>query len=310
MNPTNFFLKSLICPMILFIIGLTNVYCQDSLRFKSPPEINKARLVTTIVAEGVASAGIASYLQFIWYKGHQRVPFHFDNDNKAYLQCDKFGHVWGAYMESYIGYKLLRGAGVKKNPALLYGGTLGLILQAPIEIFDGIYDGWGFSWGDMVANATGSCLLLGQELLFDKQVLTYKLSYHASPYQLSSSGHQITAPIKRLFDYNCQTYWLSIPLKKIVPVSKIPAWLGLSLGYSGTGMLGKYENITSYNGIPVPYADRYRKYLLSLDIDWTKIKTNSKFLRALLDCMFFIKLPFPALEFNSLGRVKGHLLYY
>ena len=75
-------------------------------------------------------------------------------------------------------------------------------------------------------------------------------------------------------------------------------------------MLGKYENITSYNGIPVPYADRYRKYLLSLDIDWTKIKTNSKFLRALLDCMFFIKLPFPALEFNSLGRVKGHLLYY
>jgi hypothetical protein len=79
------------------------------------------------------------------------VPFHFFNDNKGYLQVDKFGHAFGAYFESYIGYHWLRKSGVSKSKGLVYGATLGFILQSPIEIMDGIHEGWGFSWGDMAA---------------------------------------------------------------------------------------------------------------------------------------------------------------
>lgn len=310
MNPGSL-IKAVICLAGISLCTLSPANCQDSVGLAPSEGINKKKLFTAIALESAFYAGGMSYLRFIWYKDHNRAPFHFDNDNKAYLQCDKFGHVYGAYIESYIGYKLLRNAGVKKGPALLYGGTLGLILQTPIEVFDGMYDGWGFSWGDMIANTVGTCFVIGQELLFDDQLLKYKLSVGQSPFPLSASGYVVENPLARAFlDYNSQTYWLSVPLNKIIPVSKIPSWLDLSLGYGANGMFGKYENETSYNGIPIPPTERYRQYLLSLDIDWTKIKTRSKFLKAVLNSMVFIKLPFPAIEFNSLGKIRGYWMYY
>jgi len=82
------------------------------------------------------------------------------------------------------------------------------------------------------------------------------------------------------------------------------------VGYSANGMFGEFENIHHYGGRNIPETRRYRQYLLSLDIDWTKIKTRSKFLRTLFQGMFMVKLPFPALEINSLVKVQGHWLYY
>jgi hypothetical protein len=304
-------LKPAIVVICFLLLTLSPAISQDTLNLPPASEINKARLFTTIGVETAVWTGTFSYLHFIWYKPYNRVPFHFKNDNKAYLQMDKFGHAYASYIESYIGYKMLRNAGVRKGPALLYGGTLGIILQTPIEVFDGLYDWWGCSWGDQIANTAGSLLVIGQELLFDDQPLKYKWSLRKSPYEYSASGKKEVGFVERLvFDYNAHTYWLSMPLKTIAPNSKIPAWLCLSAGYGANGMFGKFENITSYEGVPVPPTDRYRQYLLSMDIDWTKIKTDSKFLKAILNCMVFIKLPFPTLEFNSLGKIHGYWLYY
>lgn len=75
-------------------------------------------------------------------------------------------------------------------------------------------------------------------------------------------------------------------------------------------MYGELGNILSYNGVEIPSTTRYRQYLLSLDIDWTKIKTKSKFLRVILQGLTFVKLPFPTLEYNSKGRFKGYWIYY
>lgn len=47
---------------------------------------------------------------------------------------------------------------------------------------DGIHEGHGFSWGDMATNAIGSGLIVGQELLFNKQIVKYKFSYWGSTY--------------------------------------------------------------------------------------------------------------------------------
>jgi len=302
--------------MILFALG-TLVCCQNpinaqnqSARRDSTP-VDRRILTRAIITESAFYLGGMSYLQFVWYKDHRRVPFEFYNDNKGYLQIDKFGHAFGSYLESYIGYQWLRHAGVKKNPALIFGGTLGIILQAPIEIFDGIYEGWGFSWGDIIANTAGSAFLIGQELLFNEQLIKYKLSYWKSPYLVQANGYLGKNGLDGFFyDYNGHNNWLSIPVNRIIPFKNIPDWLSVSAGYSANGMFGEFENRKSWYGVPIPETERYRQFLLSMDIDWTKIKTSSRFLKKVLNAMVFIKLPFPAIEFNTLGRVKGYWMYW
>lgn len=122
--------------------------------------------------------GFMSYLQYVWYKDHDRVPFHLYNDLKGYKQIDKMGHLYGAYMESYIGFKSLVWAGVPRREAAIFGGSMGFFLQLPIEIWDGIYEGWGFSWSDVGANFLGSALVIGQELAFEQQLVKYKFSFY------------------------------------------------------------------------------------------------------------------------------------
>jgi uncharacterized protein YfiM (DUF2279 family) len=303
--------KRIILCVLISLIAFSSSWCQVLKKKNYPDEINKRKLTTAIVSESVFYFGGMSYLQFLWYNDHERVPFHFYNDNSGYLQIDKLGHSFGSYLESYIGYHWLRSSGVPKKQALLYGGTLGFLLQAPIEVFDGLYEGWGFSWGDIVADAGGAAFLIGQELLFDDQVLKYKLSMSQSEYAPMANGYLGNNLFESLFyDYNSLTFWLSGNVNRFVLKDKHPDWLNLSLGYSANGMFGEFTNRRYYKGVVIPETERYRQYLLSMDIDWTKIHTNSRFLNSVLQAMAFIKLPFPALELNTLGKVKGYWMYY
>jgi len=246
-----------------------------------------------------------------WYKDKKVVPFHFYNDNRGYLQVDKFGHTFGSYVYSYIGYHYLLNSGFSKKDALWYGATLGTILQAPIEIMDGIHEGYGFSLGDIAANTMGSAIVFSQAAIFNEQIVKYKFSYWESSYSRKANGYLGTTTLNRVLkDYNGHTYWLSIPINKIVVNSYIPKWVCISAGYGANGMYGEFKNISEYNGITIPKTERYRQYLLSLDIDWTKINTRSKFLKILLKGMTFIKLPFPAIEYNSKREIKFYSIYY
>jgi hypothetical protein len=312
MRPHQIMSKKPLLLLFVFLLASSTAFPQtaDSTATDTS-SVNRRKLIPIIAAEATFYAVGMSYLQFVWYKDQERVPFHFYNDSKGYLQMDKFGHAFGAYVESYIGYKLLRSAGVPKGKALLYGGTLGLVLQTPIEVYDGLYEGWGFSVPDMIANAAGSAFVIGQELAFDEQVAKFKFSFSPSPYYKQANGYLGDTRLESLFlDYNAHTYWLSVPANKLVPNNIVPAWANVAVGYSANGMFGEFANRRYYRGMALPETQRYRQYLLSLDIDWTRIKTDSKFLNALLKGMFFIKLPFPALEVNSKGQVIGHWLYY
>jgi hypothetical protein len=272
---------------------------------------DKTYLYKALGLTSIYYAGSLFVLSKTWYKDSERVPFHFYNDNKGYLQVDKFGHTYGAYVYSYVGFHLLLNSGFDRKDALIYGGTLGLILQTPIEIMDGLYDGYGFSWGDIAANALGSALVIGQELIFNEQLIKYKFSYWESSYSRNANGYLGTNSFNRIFnDYNGHTYWLSCPINRILPNEITPDWLNIAIGYSANGMYGEFTNISEYNGVVIPPTDRYRQYLLSLDIDWTEIKTDSKILNIILKGLTFIKLPFPALEYNSKGKFKGYYIYY
>lgn len=284
---------------------------QDTIVKPDSSQMNRKAFYRAVAFTGTYYAGSMIIMQNTWYRDREVVPFHFFNDNKGYLQVDKFGHTFGAYVESYIGYHVLLKAGISKTKAIIYGGALGFVLQTPIEIMDGIHEGWGFSWGDMAANAIGSGLVIGNELLFKEQVVKYKFTYSESSYSRKANGYLGKTTMERLLkDYNGHTYWFSIPVNRFIFNKQIPRWLNIAAGYGANGMYGENENITNYNGVTIPETTRYRQYLLSLDIDWTKIETNSKFLKIVFQGMTFVKLPFPALEYNSKGKFRGYWMYY
>jgi hypothetical protein len=251
--------------LAVLLLCCTSMSAQDSL--------NKRRLKTVVALEaGFYLAGNA-YLQYVWYKGHERVKFHFYNDGKGYLQMDKCGHAFSAYHYSRLGYDALRWAGVSKRKSLIYGGPLGLVLQTPIEIFDGLYAGYGFSKGDMVANALGSAFFTVQQAVWDKQVVKMKFSYSPSGYSKYHPYYLGATPAESFFlDYNGHTYWLSANIKDIIPKAKVPSWLNVAFGYSANGMIGEFSNAKFYKNIPIPEFRRYRQYILSLDIDLSRIR--------------------------------------
>jgi uncharacterized protein YfiM (DUF2279 family) len=301
--------KALLFWVLVFTTRIVFSQPTDSIGFKAT--INKPMLATAIATESAVYLGGISYLSFIWYKDHERVPFHYYNDSRGYLQMDKMGHAFASYFESYVCYHWLRKAGVSKKKALLFGGTMGIVLQTPIEIFDGMYDGWGFSWSDIAANSAGSALLIGQELLFDEQVIRHKMSFSKSEYFDQANGYLGSTVFESFFyDYNSHTHWFSANANRFFLKDKLPPWLNIAIGYSANGMFGEFENHTYFRGVRLPEADRTRQFLLSLDVDWEKIPTHSKFLQALFKGLNFVKVPFPALEINSKGNLKGYWFYF
>jgi hypothetical protein len=55
--------------------------------------------------------------------------------------------------------------------------------------------------------------------------------------------------------------------------------------------------------------ERYRRFLISLDVDLTRIPVKSRFLKAVFSAFNCFKIPFPALELSKRG-MSGHALYF
>lgn len=294
-------LKHLIPGLVILLFSLKASHSQA---------IRYDRLIPVVSAYSGLYFGSMAYLQFVWYEDKERVPFEFYNDSKGYNQIDKCGHMYGAWLESYVAVKSLKWSGLSSRQAAWIGGSTGFLMQLPIEIWDGMYEGWGFSWSDVGANALGSALVITQELLFEDQPVKYKFSFSRSPYAKMANGYLGDGINEVFYDYNGHTYWLTLGLKRIVPYEGIPEWIDLAVGYSAGGMFGEFKNRTSYRGVPIPETQRYRQFLFSLDIDFSKIPTRKPWLKNLFSHLFILKIPFPTLEFNTKGEVKLHPIYY
>lgn len=297
--------------LALRLVAASEAHAQDSIPNGDSLRLKKG---TVLRAAAYTSAYYATSLLVLgktWYRDRAVVPFHFYDDNAAYLQVDKLGHAFGSYVYSYLGHRYLLRTGHTRRESLLFGATLGFVLQAPVEIMDGIHEGYGFSWGDIAANAAGSAFVVGQEVLLGEQIAIQKFSYRESSYARSANGYLGRTALDRLVtDYNGHTYWVSVPMHRLWRVDGIPAWLNVAAGYGANGMYGEFANLTMHDGVALPEAVRYRQFLLSLDVDWTRIETNSPLLRAVLNGLAFVKLPFPAVELNSMGGWKAHWLYF
>lgn len=295
--------------VLIALLSLTNAIAQVETDSVSAT-LNKKRLLLVAGTETTFYVGGMLYLSEIWYRDYERVPFHWYNDNSGYLQMDKCAHSFIAYQESKAGYQALRWAGVSKKKALLWGGSLGFVLQLPVEIFDGIYEGYGFSAGDVLANTTGSLLFTLQQWCWDEQRIKMKYSFSPSPYAKARPRVLGENTVEQLFlDYNSHTYWWSVNISSFMKSKSIPPWLNVALGYSANGMLGEFENPAYISGQPAPYFERYRQFLLSLDIDLTKIPTRNRFVKKVFTSLNVLKIPLPTLELNNTGA-KGYWLYY
>ena len=85
------------------------------------------------------------------------------------------------------------------------------------------------------------------------------------------------------------------------------------MGYGAGNLYGGYTNVwTTKDGIKHDYSNvkRYRKFFISVDYDLTQIKTRSRVLKATFNVLNMIKLPAPAIEFNTLGQVIVHPIYF
>lgn len=298
-------LKSL--SLILLLIISLGAFSQNNNPIQNDSLKNIKRNVGLMMGtEAALYVGSMSGLYYLWYAGYDQSSFHFHNDNAEWLQMDKVGHSTTAYHLGMIGYEALRLAGLDEKKSLLYGAPLGFVFLSTVEVFDGLSTGWGFSWGDMAANALGTGLFMGQQALWHEQRISMKYSYHNTQFpQYCPSLLGSTLPEKMLKDYNGQTIWMSFNIKSLFldKNSKFPSWINVALGYSGNGMTH-----STYN--PTPEFIRTRQFVLSPDIDLTRIPVKNKFLKTTLKVLNIIKIPMPAIMLDSQGKFSAYWLYF
>lgn len=297
--------------LLAFLCCSTINYAQQDTSFWTKSDtLNKKRRNAVYITEVAAAAITIVGMNQLWYADYPRTSFQFKNDNEDWLQMDKFGHVLSTYHVGRLGMETLEWAGESKKNKLLFGATLGMAFLTSIEVLDGFSEEWGFSTGDMIANASGAGLLIGQELLWNEQRFTLKYSFHQTSFaKLRPDVLGKNFLEQAIKDYNGITYWLSGNIWSFNKESKFPKWLNLAFGYGADGLLYGSEN-QEIEDLGLPQTERTRQFYLSLDIDLTKIKTRSKFLKTLFSAINFIKIPAPTLEFNSNKGVKFHILYF
>lgn len=300
--------------LVLFLLSFS-VQAQDSFQAR-PPSDKKVWLVAG--ANVALWTGSFIALNRAWYEGYPKSKFHFFNDNGEWNQMDKAGHIWTAYRISRLSAGMWKWAGLPDKESVLIGGISGIAYQSIIEIQDGFSGKWGFSWGDMTANIIGAGAFTVQALTWKEQRLQIKLSNNPYKYpdDLIARRNQLfgrSFPERMLKDYNSQTYWISANLKSFLPKTNLPPWLNISAGYASDLMLGGYENKwidrmgVLHDRTDVP---RIRRFFIAPDLEFAKIKTKSKLLHAFFLLINGLKLPAPALELNSKGKLKLHGVYF
>ncbi|MBP7498102.1 MAG: DUF2279 domain-containing protein [Bacteroidales bacterium] len=285
--------------LLTFLITVKAQCQQDSIR--------KEKLKAVIITDFVAYSGSMTGLYNLWYKDYAVSKFHLFNDNNEWLLMDKSGHFMTAYYLSKVSYDINRWARIDKKKAVLFGSGLSFIYLSTIEVFDGFSTGWGFSLGDMIANTSGIGLFTIQQILWDKQKLKLKWSFHKTKYpsyRPDLLGNTFSE--RTLKDYNGQTYWLSGNIASLFNTGYgFPKWLNIAIGYGADGMLGGNNN-----PVNLPYFKRQSQFYIAPDIDLSEIKTGNENIDLLLKILNFIKIPLPAAEFNSSGKSSLYWLYF
>ncbi len=298
--------------IVAFVLLHNNSCCQlnnsdETLAIKGGDTIITGRLRLLQIGGGSAYLGVMGYLSFVWYRNVPPARFHWFDDSGEWKQVDKIGHCFGAYLESILIQDGLEWAGFNtQHKWYRRAAWAGFLLQLPIEILDGFSADWGASWADIIANATGTGIILINQAVWKRRVINLKFSFWPSPYakiRPELLGKGATEIIK---DYNGQTYWLSTaPGNWVNGTTRFPKWVAIAFGYGANGMIGGYGREPQ----EIINKREFRQWFFSLDIDWSQFKPKNKFLKWGCYIMRFIKIPAPAFEISR-NYTKFHWVYF
>lgn len=321
-------------PIIFLLICFSAVLrAQENTSVLVPSDtLNKERFKRSLVG-GLSVYGLGStWLWTQWYKGFERSPFQFYNDQGSWASMDKAGHFFSAYQESRIAYQYIKWTGLSDKKSLWTAVGIGSGVQLTFEIMDGFSEKWGFSIPDVAFNTLGVGLFASQELLWSEQRMVLKSSNSFKAYpgamvegidgtvvRLEDRAVELygSGPGARyLKDYNTMNIWLSVNPSSFIKSGKssFPSWLNIALGYGAENLYGGFENEWPAED-PVYFLDpviypRYSQYYLSLDVDFTRIETKSAFLKTLFELLNLFKFPAPALEYNRIDGFRFIPMYW
>ncbi len=239
-----------------------------------------------------------------WYEPYSTGKFHRFNDQKEWLGMDKIGHFITSWWISSFINETAAMSGFNQRQSKWMSVIYPTVYMTSVEVMDGFSEGWGFSTADLVANFGGIAFSYLQTESAVLNQFNLKYSWNPgelSPYRPSLLGKNI--PERMLKNYNEQTYWLSMPLSLVH--KNIPKWLCISFGYGANGMLGARNNIWSEDNKMFDFSDieRERQFSLSLDLDLRKIKIKGKAWKLFTSTFRWLKIPAPALHFNTKSGV-------
>jgi uncharacterized protein YfiM (DUF2279 family) len=237
------------------------------------------------------------YFKKAWWSGEKAKHFFFRADwDENFRDQDKFGHLLGGYQLTRAGYEALTASCVSRKKALTTGVAYAALFQLQIEVFDGMYEKYGFSYPDMIANTTGQTLAAIQELHPRLKWLKPTISYSPTLPMRNRANFTQPSELRRSLDYSGQTYWFAADVHALLPTgmqSYWPSLLRASIGHS----------ITDYID-PVTGASHRarRKLLLSIDIDPEKLPGQNRAWKAAKHQLSYYHFPSPALQLTPSFR--------
>ncbi len=273
----------------------------DGTYWREQSEINYSRLFPLLGTMLTINLAIYQYQRGVWDQ-NEITGLHSINwwvDVHNYQRMDKLGHFTDAYFVSDLTSKLYRWSGLSGESSIWFGALTGWIWMLEIEISDGLFADWGFSWLDLSANTLGAGFFVLQQ--YYPEVLGGlhpKFSYHVSDAWRNKTYTK--NPKSFIDDYEGMTFWLAINPHHYFPDSwkkDYPQWLaplGVAIGYGAEGIAS-----TPQYGRP--------QWFVGLDLDLRKIDFGNesdlfKFFKSELN---FIRLPMPTVRLTPTGIWYG-----
>jgi hypothetical protein len=250
----------------------------------------------------VGNATLWVYMKNAWWSG-ERAAHWFVNDDwdQEFRDQDKLGHALGGYHLTRIGADLLRVACVGDDRAIAWAAVYATLFQLQIEVWDGFYEKYGFSPGDMIANVAGAGLAVAQHYSPALRHVKPTLSYAPTAAYRNRAAFGPTGEMRPSLDYSGQTYWLSADVDALLPERLRAKWPGLlraSVGHSITDWVDPLSGATQR---------ARRRIVFSLDLDLEKLPGSHPAWRRVKHELSYLRLPAPALEIYP--RAKGIAWY-
>jgi hypothetical protein len=277
----------------MVLVGLVSLSRVDAEQVDSS-QVMPGRLVLVGAITLGTVAAVHIYQARAWWQG-QRSPFRFENDWDYAMNIDKLGHAYGAYTLSHLFTYSMDWGGLSHSTSIYYGSVLGLAYQLYVEVEDGFHRDYGFSPGDAFSDVVGASIPLAQERFPVLKNFSLKWSYSPSTEYVDA----VRAGVGRVFidDYQGQTYYITMDPHFLMgdhPPWWIPPWLGVGFGFAVRDM---YSTET-----------RHRRYVFALDYNFSRIDTDSGFLKALFTALDHFHLPAPGIVLER-STVKFRLAY-